>query len=66
MLNTQRAGSFCLLLCLLTTAASSCDDVERREGIANCKMERKLAKTTAYSSFDTNYYFDLVLRKACG
>ena len=61
MLNTQRAGSFCLLLCLLTTAASSCDDVERREGIANCKMERKLA----YSSFDTNYYFDLVLRKAC-
>lgn len=34
------------LLCLLIAAAHSCSDGESREGIANCKMGRKLAKMT--------------------
>lgn len=46
-------GSFCLLQCLAITTVRSCGDVERREGIANCKTVKKLAEmtTTDYSSF---------------
>lgn len=39
VVNVQRADSSCLLLCLVIC---SCDDVERMEGISNCKMDRKL------------------------
>ena len=35
-----------MLLCLAITAARSCGDVKRREGISNCKTDRKLASTT--------------------
>ena len=45
LVNTQRAGSSCLLLCLVITTACSCGDIERSKGIASCKTDRKLAKT---------------------
>lgn len=38
--EVQSAGSPCLQLCLQGTAAGSCDDVQRREGIANCRIGR--------------------------
>ena len=41
-----RAGSSCLLHCLVISAERSRDGAQRREGIANCKTDRKLAKTT--------------------
>lgn len=48
----QFALNFKLLPCPEITAASSCSGVERREGIATCKMERKLAN----SRFNLNRY----------
>lgn len=42
----QRAGSSCSLPCLVVTAARSCADVERREGINICNTDRKLATMT--------------------
>ena len=48
-MNEQKARSSCLLLCLPNTAVRLCGDVEEREGVANCKIIRKLALALVFS-----------------
>ena len=41
---TQKAGSCCLLLCLVITVACSWGEADGREGTANYKTDKKLGK----------------------